>query len=82
MLRGFDPVPQERSQPDVDQLRREQAEGVVDLTFNGQSDSERQVGVHVPAGKQDGEENNQNNILLVPLELLQPGGMLRQLRAI
>ena len=77
MLLGFDPVPQESSQPNVDQLRREQAEGVVDLPFESQADSERQVGVHIPAGEHYGEEDNQNNILLVLLQLLQPSGTLR-----
>ena len=77
MLLGFDPVPQERSQPDVEQLRREQAEGVVDLTFESQADSEGQVGVDIPAGEHYGEEDYQNNILLVLLQLLQPSGTLR-----
>ena len=77
MLLGFNPVPQDSSQPDIDQLWREQAEGVVDITFESQADGERQVGVDIPAGEHDGEEDYQNNILLVLLQLLQPSGTLR-----
>ena len=75
ILHGLNPQPEESSHPDVEELRRQQAESKVDVTLQGEPDREAEVGEDVPGGKHYREENNQNDVHPVLFQLLQPDGM-------